>query len=133
MSANTSGHARARQGICGLCDNRTANGPWTDERIAEVTADTGTEPSEFEDWCDDCFVGQITQGDAREAVRLAGVVGLHYHDTKHEACTRLPRHIDVLALSPAIGTKDVRLLRDTYYADDAERTAKLLPPTLVVL
>ncbi len=67
----------------------------------------------------------------RKAVRLAGVQDLHYHDTKHEACTRLAKHIDVLALSHAIGTKDVRLLRDTYYADDAERTARLLPSALV--
>lgn len=69
----------------------------------------------------------------RKAVRLAGVVDLHYHDTKHEACTRLSRHIDVLALSHAIGTKDVRLLRDTYYSHDAERTARMLPATLVAL
>ena len=69
----------------------------------------------------------------RKARDLAGVEDLHYHDTKHEACTRLSRHIDVLALSHAIGTKDVKLLRDVYYADDAKRTAQLLPETLVIL
>lgn len=60
----------------------------------------------------------------------AGVLDLHYHDTKHEAATKLARFLDVLALSHAIGTKDVRLLRDTYYSNDAARSAALLPDSL---
>lgn len=71
----------------------------------------------------------------RKARDQAGVDDLHFHDTKHEAATRLSKFIDVLALSHAIGTKDVRLLRDTYYNDDATRQAALLPaqlsPTLI--
>ena len=66
----------------------------------------------------------------RKARNQAGVVNLHFHDTKHEAATRLARYIDVLALSHALGTKDVRLLRDVYYNDDAERSAALLPAQL---
>lgn len=66
----------------------------------------------------------------RKAVRQAGVEDLHYHDTKHEAATRLATFLDVLALSHAIGTKDVRLLRDTYYNNDASRSAALLPDRL---
>ena len=66
----------------------------------------------------------------RKARDQACVVDLHFHDTKHEAATRLSRFIDVLALSHAIGTKDIRLLRDTYYNVDASRTAKLLPQQL---
>jgi integrase len=66
----------------------------------------------------------------RKARDKAGVHDLHFHDTKHEAATRLSKHIDVLALSHAIGTKDLRLLRDTYYNNDASRTASLLPPQL---
>lgn len=60
----------------------------------------------------------------------AGIEDLHYHDTKHEACTRLSKFVDVLALSHAIGTKDVKLLRDTYYNHDAEKSAALLPEKL---
>lgn len=60
----------------------------------------------------------------------AGIEELTFHDTKHEACTRLSKFIDVLALSHAIGTKDVRLLRDTYYNNDAQRSAALLPDQL---
>lgn len=66
----------------------------------------------------------------RKARDQAGVEDLHFHDTKHEAATRLSKYIDVLALSLAIGTKDVRLLRDTYYNDDATRQAALLPTKL---
>lgn len=66
----------------------------------------------------------------RKARNKAGVADLHYHDTKHEAATRLSKFIDVLALSHAIGTKDIRLLRDTYYNNDASRQAKLLPSQL---
>lgn len=66
----------------------------------------------------------------RKACRQAGVEDLHYHDTKHEAATKLSKFLDVLALSHAIGTKDVRLLRDTYYQNDAESAARLLPASL---
>lgn len=66
----------------------------------------------------------------RKARDRAGVEDLHFHDAKHEAATRLARHIDVLALSHAIGTKDVKLLRDTYYNNDASRSAALLPAQL---
>ncbi len=66
----------------------------------------------------------------RRARNQAGVEDLHFHDAKHEAATRLAQHIDVLALSHAIGTKDVRLLRDTYYNNDASRSAALLPDQL---
>lgn len=66
----------------------------------------------------------------RKARDQAGVEDLHFHDTKHEAATRLSKYIDVQALSHAIGTKDVRLLRDTYYNHDATRAASLLPAQL---
>ena len=61
----------------------------------------------------------------------AGVVNAHFHDTKHEAATRLAKYIDVLALSHALGTKDIRLLRDTYYNADAARAAAMLPKALL--
>lgn len=66
----------------------------------------------------------------RKARDQAGVEDLHFHDMKHEAATRLAKFLDVLELSHAIGTKDVRLLRDTYYNNDASRSAALLPAKL---
>lgn len=67
-----SGVERAKSGRCGICANPLHHGPWTDEQIAEVVVDTGIDTGEFEDWCDDCFVQNITQGDVREASRLLG-------------------------------------------------------------
>lgn len=66
------GAEKAQLGQCGICGYKTAHGPWSTEQIAEVLADTGIEASEFEDWCDDCFVENITGGDVREAARLLG-------------------------------------------------------------
>lgn len=61
----------------------------------------------------------------------SGVADLKFHDTKHEAATRLSKFLDVIELSHALGTKDLKLLRDTYYAKDAERAAELLPKKLI--
>lgn len=66
----------------------------------------------------------------RKAVVKAGVDNLHFHDSKHEACTMLSKHVDVIALSHIVGTKDIRLLRDTYYQSDADKVARLLPKQL---
>jgi len=68
----------------------------------------------------------------RKAVKQAGIVDLHFHDTKHEACTRLCRFLDVIELSKAVGTKDIRLLRDTYYNYDASEAAKRLPDSVAM-
>lgn len=66
----------------------------------------------------------------RKARDRSGVEDLHFHDLKHEAATRLAKFIDVIALSHAIGTKDLKLLRDTYYNNDASRIAHSLPTSL---
>jgi integrase len=60
----------------------------------------------------------------------AGIEDLTFHDTKHEAATRLAKVVDVLVLSHAIGTKDIRLLRDTYYVNNAAAVALTLPQKL---
>lgn len=60
----------------------------------------------------------------------AAVEDFTFHDTKHEAATRLAPYLDPLALSHAIGTKDIRIIRDTYYNNDASRSAALLPKQL---
>lgn len=66
----------------------------------------------------------------RKALEKTSIQDLHFHDMKHEACTRMSRFLDVLELSHAVGTKDVRLLRDTYYVVDASATAARLPTSL---
>lgn len=66
----------------------------------------------------------------RKARDRSGVEDLTFHDMKHEAATRLAGFIDVIALSHAIGTKDLKLLRDTYYNNDAQRIAAKLPASL---
>jgi len=63
---------------------------------------------------------------------MSGVQDLRFHDAKHEAATRLCKFLDVIALSHAIGTKDLKLLRDTYYNNDAAHAATLLPQQLAV-
>jgi integrase len=68
----------------------------------------------------------------RKAAHQAGLEGYTFHDGKHEACTRMSKFLDVVALSHAIGTKDIRLLRDTYYINDASASAALLPAHLVL-
>ncbi len=69
----------------------------------------------------------------RKIMRQAGVEGLTFHDTKHEAATRLAAILDPFELSHAIGTKDLKLIRDTYYNNRAERVAKRLPSSLMAL
>lgn len=67
----------------------------------------------------------------RKARERAGIPEFTFHDAKHEACTRLAPHLDVVELSHAIGTKDIKLLRDTYYIADASRAAARLPAQLM--
>lgn len=69
----------------------------------------------------------------RKVRNMSGVEDLTFHDTKHEACTRLAPLIDVLELSHAVGTKDIRLLRDTYYVNDAAGVASRLPARLALV
>lgn len=61
----------------------------------------------------------------RRAVVKSGIEGLHFHDTRHEAITRLAKVLDVLPLAKAIGHKDLRMLM-VYYNPTAEELGKLL-------
>lgn len=67
----------------------------------------------------------------RKARDQAGLEDWTFHDSKHEAATRLAPFLDPVELSHAIGTKDIRLLRDTYYIADASRAAARLPSRLM--
>lgn len=55
----------------------------------------------------------------------AGIDGLTFHDTRHEAITRLAKKLDVLDLARAVGHKNIGQLR-TYYNAKAEDIARLL-------
>lgn len=55
----------------------------------------------------------------------AGVTDLHYHDSRHEAITRLSRKLDVLALARMVGHRDIRMLMRYYEADAAELAKRL--------
>jgi integrase len=61
----------------------------------------------------------------RKIKALSGIEGLHFHDTRHEAITRLSRKLDVLALARTVGHKDLRQLQ-IYYNETAEALASRL-------
>lgn len=58
-------------------------------------------------------------------VDKAGIVDLTFHDTRHEACTRLARKIDVLDLAKMIGHRDIKSLM-IYYNPTATEIADRL-------
>lgn len=60
-----------------------------------------------------------------KAVKRAGVENLTFHDTRHEAITRLSKKLDVLALARAVGHADIKQLM-TYYNRSAAELAQLL-------
>lgn len=57
--------------------------------------------------------------------KKAGIRDMTFHDTRHEAITRLARKMDILALARMVGHSDIRQLQ-TYYNETAEELAKLL-------
>ena len=50
---------------------------------------------------------------------------MHFHDTRHEAITRLAKRLDVLELARVVGHRDPRSLT-IYYNETAEQLAKKL-------
>jgi integrase len=58
----------------------------------------------------------------RRCLALAGIEGLTFHDTRHEALTRLARKLDVLDLARMVGHRDPRSLM-IYYNATAEEIA----------
>lgn len=67
------------------------------------------------------------QADAlfRKTRDRAKIENLHFHDSRHEAITRLAKKLDVLALARVVGHKDIRMLQ-VYYNESAEELAQLL-------
>ena len=76
-----------------------------------------------------CSVFQLTtaQLDAlfRKGKARAVVQGLHFHDTRAEAITRLAKKLPLLDLARMVGHKDLRLLQ-VYYRETAEGIADRL-------
>lgn len=61
----------------------------------------------------------------RKAVRNAEIKNLHFHDTRHEAITRLSKKLDVLALARMVGHRDIKSLM-IYYNETASELASRL-------
>lgn len=61
----------------------------------------------------------------RKARDRAGIEGLHFHDLRHEAVSRLARKLGVLDLARMIGHRDLRSLQVYYNATPAEIAARL--------
>lgn len=61
----------------------------------------------------------------RKAKSRALIENLHFHDTRHEAITRLAKKLDVLDLARMVGIRDLRILM-VYYNARAEEIAERL-------
>ncbi|MFL0809097.1 MAG: site-specific integrase [Agarilytica sp.] len=61
----------------------------------------------------------------RRALQLANISGMTFHDTRHEAITRLAKKLQILDLARAIGHRDPRSLM-IYYNPTAEEIAEQL-------
>jgi len=61
----------------------------------------------------------------RRMVKRAEIPDLHFHDTRHEAITRLARKLDVLDLARMVGTRELKILMVYYNATATEIAARL--------
>ena len=61
----------------------------------------------------------------RKARDKSGIENLRFHDSRHEAITRLAKKVDVLSLARMVGHKDVKMLM-IYYNETAEELAQRL-------
>jgi len=76
---------------------------------------------------DDLFVVSAANADVlfRRVRDRLGLENLHFHDTRHEAITRLARKLDVLDLARMTGHRDPRSLMVYYNATASEVAARL--------
>ena len=61
----------------------------------------------------------------RRGKKMAMIEGLHFHDSRATAITRLSKKLDILTLARMSGHKDLRMLQ-IYYRESAEDIAKRL-------
>ncbi|MEM9469480.1 MAG: site-specific integrase [Pseudomonadota bacterium] len=72
------------------------------------------------------FTNQHSSGQIfRRALQLCGIKGLTFHDTRHEALTRLAKKLHVLDLARMVGHRDPRSLM-IYYNPTAQEIAEQL-------
>ena len=74
-----------------------------------------------------CFDLTSRQRDVgfRRVREKAGLENLHFHDTRHEAITRLASRLDVLSLARVVGHRDIRMLQVYYNETEEELAARL--------
>lgn len=74
-----------------------------------------------------CFNKKLTSFSTwfAKLFRRAGVKNLHFHDTRHEAITRLSKKLNVLELARMVGHKNLKMLM-VYYNESAADIAKKL-------
>jgi integrase len=75
-----------------------------------------------------CFTVTSASLDAlfRKVKDSLGIEGLHFHDSRAEALTRLSRKVDVMTLAKISGHKDLRVLQEHYYRETSEQIAARL-------
>ena len=61
----------------------------------------------------------------RDGCKALGIKNLHFHDSRHEACTRLAKFLTVMELARVIGHRDLKSLMVYYNPTPAELAAKL--------
>ena len=71
------------------------------------------------------LTAQTLDANFRKYCKLTAIEDLHFHDTRHEAITRLADKLDVLDLARVTGHRDIRQLL-TYYNKSAEELARKL-------
>ncbi len=62
----------------------------------------------------------------RKARAKAGITGVHFHDLRREAITRLATRLDPMTLAKMTGHRDLKVLLATYYAPDMAAVADRL-------
>lgn len=61
----------------------------------------------------------------RTVCKDLGIVDLHFHDSRHEACTRMAKIYDVLTLAKVIGHRDLKSLMIYYNPTASDLATKL--------
>jgi integrase len=89
------------------------------EIIEEVRLVTGSLPTVFE------VPSASLDALFRKAKTRCGIADLHFHDTRHEAITRLAKKLDVLDLARMVGHRDLKMLQ-IYYNETAHDMADKL-------
>lgn len=69
--------------------------------------------------------GDLLDALFRKAKARAMIEDLHFHDTRHEAITRLAKKLDVMDLARMVGIRDLRILMVYYNATATEIAGRL--------